>query len=159
MNLIFSPMSQAHARAMLSWRYAAPYDLYNPDPDRLEQDVQGLLDPQYNYYAMTDEHGEFVAYCCFGPDARVPGGDYEAAALDVGMGLRPNLTGRGFGRTYLTAILNFGRRAFDPPAFRVTIAEFNKRALHLCEEAGFRAVQTFIRQRDSRAFVVLMREL
>ena len=158
MNLTFLPMSQAHAHAMLSWRYAAPYDLYNPDPDHLEQDAQGLLDPEYNYYAMTDERGEFVAYCCFGPDARVPGGDYEAAALDVGMGLRPDLTGRGSGITYLSAVLDFGRRAFGPVAFRATIAEFNKRALHLCEAAGFRPVQTFRRERDGRAFVVLMLE-
>ncbi len=158
MNLTFLPMSQAHARAMLSWRYAGPYDMYNSDPEHLEENAQGLLDPEYNYYAMTDEQGELVAYCCFGPDAQVPGGDYEAPGLDVGMGLRPDLTGRGFDRTYLSAVLDFGRLAFGPVAFRVTIAEFNKRALHLCEKAGFRPLHTFRRQRDGRAFVVLMRE-
>lgn len=28
-----------------------------------------------------------MGYCCFGTDARVPGGDYSADALDIGLGM------------------------------------------------------------------------
>ena len=151
-------MDQASARAVLSWRYEEPYALYNTPPDRMEAGVQALLDPRNAYHAITNGRGDLVGYCCIGPDAQVPGGDYNAEALDVGMGLRPDLTGQGHGPTYVDAVLDFARRTFAPAAFRVTVAEFNARALRVWQEAGFCAVQTFQRELDGRAFVVLVRE-
>jgi len=157
MPFTFHPMDGASARAILTWRYDAPYTLYNPDPGDIEEDVKVFQDPQNAYYSITDECGDLVAYCCFGAEARVPGGDYGADALDVGMGVRPDLTGQGQGLTYITAVLGFARCTFAPRGFRVTVAEFNKRALRGWEKAGFRPVQTFRRTQDGRAFVVLMR--
>jgi len=157
MPFTFQPMDEASARAILAWRYDAPYTLYNADPGNIEEDVQVFLNPQNAYYSITHEHGDLVAYCCFGAEARVPGGDYGADALDVGMGVRPDLTGQGRGLTYITAVLGFARRTFAPRGFRVTVAEFNERALRVWERAGFRPVQTFRRAQDGRAFVVLSR--
>jgi RimJ/RimL family protein N-acetyltransferase len=74
------------------------------------------------------------------------------------MSVRPDLTGQGRGHTYVSALLNFARRTFAPAAFRVTVAKFNKRALRVWEKAGFRPMQTFRRERDGMAFVVLVRE-
>jgi len=152
----FQPMDEGSARAILRWRYDPPYDLYNPGSEDVEQNLQVFLDPRNAYYAITDEHGDLVAYCCFGPDARVPGGDYGGAALDVGMGVRPDWTGQGRGLTYVNAVLDFARRTFAPTAFRVTVAEFNQRALRVWEKAGFQPVQTFQRKGDGRDFVVLV---
>lgn len=154
----FQLMDEASARATLEWRYDTPYDLYNIAPDDAEKEMQLLLDPQNAYYTITDEHGHMVAYCCFGLDGQVAGGDYSAAALDIGLGVRPDLTGQGRGLTYVNAVLDFARRTFPPTAFRVTVAEFNKRALRVWEKAGFRPVQTFQRETDGRPFVVLIRE-
>ena len=152
-------MNKANARAILYWRYDPPYDLYNSDPDHAEEDVRVLLDPQYAYHTLTDKRGDLVAYCCFGPDAQVPGVDYGLNALDIGMGVRPDLTGQGHGLKYAQAVLDFGRRTFAPSACRVTVAEFNKRALRVWDKVGFRAVQRFQREGDGRTFVVLMREM
>jgi len=149
-------MNKVNARAILNWRYDAPYDLYNPDSDNVEEDVQAFLDPKNAYYTITDRHGDLVAYCCFGPDAQVQGGDYTTAALDIGLGMRPDLTSQGHGLTYVNAVLDFARRTFTPTALRITVAEFNKRALRVWEKAGFRPVQTFQREQDGRTFVVLM---
>jgi len=154
----FQLMDEASARATLEWRYDTPYDLYNIAPDDAEKEMQLLLDPRNAYYTITDEHGHMVAYCCFGLDGQVAGGDYSAAALDIGLGVRPDLTGQGRGLTYVNAVLDFARRTFAPTAFRVTVAEFNKRALRVWEKAGFRPVQTFQRETDGRPFVVLIRE-
>lgn len=149
-------MDEASARAIFEWLYDAPYDLYNLDPEDVEENLQVFLDPQCAYYAITDQDGDLVAYCCFGPDAQVPGGDYRPAALDIGLGVRPDLTGQGCGLTYVQAVLDFALERFEPPALRVTVAEFNKRAQRMCEKAGFRPVQTFDREGDRRAFVVWM---
>jgi ribosomal-protein-alanine N-acetyltransferase len=157
-SLTFQPMDEASARAIPEWRYDAPYDLYNVAPDDVEKEMQLLLDPRNAYYTVTDEHGDLGAYCCFGPDGQVPGGDYSAAALDIGLGVRPDLTGQGHGLAYVNAVLDFARRTFPPTAFRVTVAEFNKRALRVWKKAGFRPGQTFGRSGDGLPFVILTRE-
>jgi len=88
----------------------------------------------------------------------VPGGDYSDEALDIGLGVRPDLTGRGQGLTFVQTVLAFAQKQYTPAAFRVTIAEFNKRALRVWQKAGFRAVQRFETSFDGRPFIVLVRE-
>lgn len=157
MNLTFSQMDETSARAALTWRYDEPYSFYNPNPAELEQDVQTLTDPANLYYAITDEAGALVAYYCFGRDAQVTGGDYSDDALDIGGGVRPDLTGRGLGPVIIQAGINFGQHKFAPRGFRVTVAAFNQRALSSCERIGFSPVQTFRRGQDEREFVILLR--
>lgn len=156
MRYTFRPMDEDGARTIVTWRYDAPYDLYNPTSGQVEKDVENFLDSRNAYHVVTNEQGDLVAYCCFGPDAQVSGGDYTTQALDVGMGTRPDLMGQGRGHDLITAVLDFGQDTFAPSAFRATVAAFNQRALRLCERAGFRPVQTFQREQDGRAFVVLL---
>jgi len=158
MTFTFHPMDEVSARSILSWRYEEAYALYNAAPDEIDVGMQAFLDPCNAYHTINDEHGGLVAYCCFGSDAWVPGYDYGPEALDIGMGLRPDLTGQGQGITYVNAVLDFARRTFAPTMSRVTVAEFNRRALRVWEKACFRPVQTFQREGDGRAFVVLVRE-
>jgi ribosomal-protein-alanine N-acetyltransferase len=148
-------MDEASARAIATWRYEAPYEIYNPAPEGVEGEIQAFLDPRNAYHTITDEQGELLAYCCFGRDALVPGGDYGLEALDIGLGVRPDLTGRGRGLEFANAVLDFARRTYAPTTFRVTVAEFNKRALRVWDKAGFQQVQTFPRSGDGMAFVVL----
>jgi ribosomal-protein-alanine N-acetyltransferase len=157
MNLMFGRMDEANARAVLTWRYDAPYSFYNPNPAELGKDLQVLTDPNNQYYAITDVEGALVAYYCFGREAQVAGGDYSDDALDVGGGVRPDLTGRGLGFAVIHAGLSFGQHKFAPRAFRVTVAAFNKRALRVCEKTGFLPVQTFSRAHDERKFLILLR--
>ena len=149
----FEPMNEVNARAVQSWRYEAPYDLYNLTSDTLT----AFLDPLYRYYSVIDEQGELIAFRCFGADARVPGGDYSADALDMGGGLRPDLTGQGLGPRVMNAAIEFARIQFAPKAFRTTVAAFNQRALRACEKVGYEPVQRFIATHNGMPFVVLMR--
>ena len=157
MPFTFRPIDASSARTILCWRYEAPYDLYNHDAEQFAEGMNALLDPANSYYAVTEAE-VLVAYCCFGPDGQVPGGDYQAEALDIGMGVRPDLTGRGRGLEFATAALEFARRSLAPDAVRVTVARFNKRAQRVWENAGFKPVQVFERVPDGLAFVVLTRE-
>ena len=159
MSFLFRPMDETSARAIVSWRYEEPYSLYNISPDATERSVQAFLDPRNAYYRISHKNEDLAAYCCFGPDAQVPGGDYRAKALDIGMGVHPDLTGQGLGLSYAQAVLDFAHPLFAPPAFRVTVAEFNKRALRVWEKANFQPVQAFLRDTDGMAFVVLINTL
>jgi ribosomal-protein-alanine N-acetyltransferase len=151
-------MDEASVQAIARWRYEPLYNIYSLDGENEHELVQTFLNPAYHYYQVRDETGDLVAYCCFGPDARVPGGDYAAGALDVGLGVRPDLTGQGQGSAFVAAVLDFARRTFAPPVLRVTVAEFNRRAQRVWQKAGFRPVQTFERPPDSLTFVLLVRE-
>jgi RimJ/RimL family protein N-acetyltransferase len=156
MRFLFQTMTEADARTILGWWYEPPYDLYNHDPAQADADLAVLLDPANGYHAITDERGELVGFCCFGPDARVPGGGYADDALDTGAGLRPDLTGQGSGAGFIAAIVAFGQEKYRPAAFRATVAAFNQRSIRACEHAGFRQSACF-RNPRGQEFVILLR--
>lgn len=150
-RLRVEPLTPAWAAELSTWRYPAPYDVYD-----LDADPAALLDPALGFHAVTD--GEvLVGFRSFGADGQVPGWEYDDAALDTGGGLRPDLLGQGLGRHAIEAGLEYGRARFSPPAFRVTVAAFNARALRTVESLGFVAVDRFEASTTGREFVVLLR--
>jgi ribosomal-protein-alanine N-acetyltransferase len=151
----FHPMDEIAARAIATWRYEVPYEVYSLDAEDADQLVRCFLDPVNAYHTIVDNGACPVAYCCFGPDAQVPGGDYDNPALDVGLGVRPDLTGQGLGHAFVRAVLRFARQEFAPTEYRVTVAEFNERALRVWKTAGFQSVQRFERVPDGMPFLVL----
>jgi [ribosomal protein S18]-alanine N-acetyltransferase len=159
-TLRFTPMDEANARRFVRWQYQPPYDLYNmaETPEAVEAAVSYFLDPAIHCTAITDEAGDLLAFCTFGRDGQVAGGDYSAEALDIGMGIRPDLTGQGLGGRFAQAVLDFARYTFHPPAFRVTIAGFNRRAQRVWQKAGFRPVETFEALHNGRSFTIFVRE-
>ena len=154
----FRPLQPEDARAMLSWRYPPPYDVYNFSPADAEASLRYLLDPVNNFRAILDAAGELVGFCSYGVDGQVPGGDYEAEALDIGMGMRPDKTGRGHGTAYARAIVQYGVERYGASKARVTIAHFNLRARKVWENLGFKLVSEFARSGSDRRFVVLVCE-
>lgn len=151
-------MDRATAVWVASWRYGPPYDVYNADPANVEEDVAYFLDPTNCYYKILDATGEVLGFASFGPDGQVPGGDYRAEALDLGIGLAPELTGRGLGPEIVQAMLAFAREQFGPvPAFRTTIARFNKRSRRVCEKLGFTVRQHFTAG-SGQPFLVMQRD-
>ena len=140
MRFTFMPITEKDAHVISEWRYERPYSIYNPSPS----DLRAFLEPRNSYHSIFDERVQLVGYCCFGPDARVEGGLYDDNAIDVGGGMRPDLTGSGMGLVFLNSILDFARTEFSPEIFRATVATFNRRAVRLCENVGFSTMQVFI---------------
>ena len=64
-------------------------------------------------------------------------------SVEVGLGLRPDLTGCGLGREFLEQGLDFARTAFGARRFSLSVATFNERAIKVYEQAGFERVRTF----------------
>jgi ribosomal-protein-alanine N-acetyltransferase len=139
----FTPMTEQEARVILGWCYEEPYDFYNLRPEHQERELQVVLDPQNGYRAAWSS-GELVGFCAFGPDARIAGGDYSGeGVVDVGMGLRPDLTGKGIGPAFVSAVLDLGASAYQPASFRLTVAAFNQRAIRAYQKVGFEVESTF----------------
>jgi [ribosomal protein S18]-alanine N-acetyltransferase len=147
-----APMTSEHATDIGTWRYEPPYDCY----DMTGADPGWLVDPQSGFHALL-AGDRLVGFRSFGPDGQVPGWTYDDSALDTGGGLRPQLVGQGLGRTAISTGLAYGRARFAPPAFRVTVASFNTRALTVVESLGFTRVGRFDAATDGRAFEVLVR--
>ena len=145
-------MTAAYAADIRTWRYPAPYDCY----DMTGADPGFLTRTESGFWALV-RAGELIGYRSFGADGQVPGGSYDTSALDTGGSLRPELTGRGLGREAIAAGLEFGRRQFAPPAFRVTVASFNQRALRVVRSLGFADTGSFSAATDGSSFEILVR--
>ena len=154
MSYIFSPINEGSARIILSWRYNESLNFYNPNPSEIEETVKDFLNPENSYYSIFNNRNQLVAYCCFGEDARVKGGNYDVKALDIGFGLNPNLTRKGITFRIISAVYDFAKSHFSPTLFRVTVVEFNQQAIRLYEKAGFKQVQKFQREQDGMYFLV-----
>lgn len=61
---------------------------------------------------------------------------YLDNCIDIGIGLKPDLTGKGFGTVFFSFILSLVLKE-GPAPLRLTVAKFNTRAIHLYEKLGF----------------------
>jgi len=137
-------ISQHEAEAIADWRYEPPYDFYDADADH--RDLAELLDPVRRgekYFAARDIAEELIGFFGFGRDGDVVG---------VGVGLRPDLTGRGLGRSFLEAGLAFASEQFTPTRFKLSVAEFNMRAITVYERAGFVRTRAFMHETNGSLF-------
>ena len=136
--MALAPLTRDQAVEVRAWRYPAPYDVY----DMTRADPDELAHPASGFHALTAD-GRLAGFRSFGPDGQVPGWAYDDTALDTGGGLHPELVGQGLGRAAIEAGLAHGRALLAPPAYRVTVASFNTRALRVVESLGFERVGRF----------------
>src|SRR5215475_7701226 len=97
----FRTMTEDDAAAISTWRYPPPYDFYDPGED--EDDLNELLDPvrrEAEYSTAVDESGDIIGFAQLTVD-----GD----SVEIGLGLRPDLTGRGLGEDFVEAVLQLAR--------------------------------------------------
>ncbi len=136
MQFTFALMDEADARAIEAWRYEGEYAVYNLAGDG--DDPAELLDRRSPYYAARDERGELLGFFAFGTSAAItenkePGIYAEDGSVLVGLGLRPDLTGKGLGLAFVEAGLAFGKARFAPTSFRLFVMTFNERAIRVYE--------------------------
>jgi ribosomal-protein-alanine N-acetyltransferase len=144
MALRFEQMTQEEAEAIAAWRYEPPYDFYDARAD--EEDLGLLLSAERRAgrtFAVKDEAGGLVGFFTYGQEADV---------VVVGLGLRPDLTGRGLGAPFVTAGLGFARERFTPRQFRLSVATFNARAIKVYERVGFVRTRSFPHETNGGVF-------
>jgi ribosomal-protein-alanine N-acetyltransferase len=129
-NWTITPMTQAEAEEVAAWRYPGEYAIYDADsvPDGLAE----LLDPARrgeDYFAARGHDGSLEGFV-----------QVEAVGdgVEIGVGLRPDLTGRGrgLGLAFTNVAIELARHR---GAERITlaVAAFNLRAIRVYERAGF----------------------
>jgi RimJ/RimL family protein N-acetyltransferase len=117
---------------LAGWRYPPPYDFYDGD-------VEPVLNPE-RFYAAHDESGALVGFLYFE--------DKDGGAVEIGLGLRPELVGKGLGLEFFRAGVDFARVTFQPARVILNVAAFNQRAITVYERAGFRRTGEHVRTFD-----------
>jgi ribosomal-protein-alanine N-acetyltransferase len=115
------PATERLFAELASWRYEPPYDFYDGDPEP-------VLNPE-RFFQALDSTGAVIGFLYF---------DDRAGTLEYGLGLRPDLTGKGLGLAFFREGLEFGRKRYRPSLVITNVAEFNERARKVYERAGFR---------------------
>ena len=152
MQFKFNLMNENDAEAIANWHYEGIYAFYDLDQDI--EDMEELLDPRNwadKYYSVVDECGELVGFFCF---------EQEDEALVMGLGLKPDSTGKGFGQIFVEAGLEFAKQKFNPSTFRLSVATFNKRAIKIYKRTGFSPHGTYVNKTNGgqHEFLRMVRE-
>jgi [ribosomal protein S18]-alanine N-acetyltransferase len=124
------PMTTQDFDELATWRYEPPYDFYDGDAEE-------VLNPE-RFFSVRDG-GELIGFYYFEPNGDV---------LDYGLGLRPDLVGRGLGLDFFDAGLRFARERYKPRAVQLHVAAFNERAVKVYERAGFEETSRHVRSFD-----------
>ncbi|GLO65480.1 MULTISPECIES: GNAT family protein [Oceanobacillus] len=144
MDIQIIRMNQKYAVEALCWKYEKPYDFYNHV--LTTGAIAELLGNRY--YAMINEERELIGFFCLGRSAQVPAGDrfgvYNDDCIDLGLGMKPEYTGKGYGTIFLSHILNHVYDTCPLKDIRLTVATFNHRAIRLYENHGFIKQQKFL---------------
>lgn len=131
-HLKIVPMTEAYAEEMASWKYGGEYSFYDRNGETYY--------PEGEAFACLNEAGELVGHFHFGKDARIPTVEenvYQEGYLDIGLGLRPELCGKGLGEEFVRLGMEFGRQTFSKQRLRLSVANFNERAVKVYERCGF----------------------
>lgn len=64
--------------------------------------------------------------------------------MDIGLGMKPELTGKGLGKMFFQAGIAFAVKECKPKTFRLSVATFNTRAITLYKHIGFQQGPIFV---------------
>lgn len=130
MTLEFARMRPDQARVIAEeWKYPPPYDFYDMTAD--PEDLQEFLIPSSwpTVIEAVTSDGELVGFFT---------AEFAGDEAELGLGMRPDLTGHGSGAEFVRACI--GRlRHLHPHRQRVIlmVAAFNGRALRVYQRCGF----------------------
>jgi [ribosomal protein S18]-alanine N-acetyltransferase len=142
MAYTIQPMRLRDIQALATWRYDGMYAVY----DFKFWDLVGIfcsemifrLLGKHLFYSAYSQQGELIGMFSF-----YPRGENR---IEVGLGMRPDQTGRGAGLDFVQAGLAYATERFHPAYFQLNVASFNLRACQVYLRAGFTATETYTRR-------------
>ncbi|MGH8880887.1 MAG: GNAT family N-acetyltransferase [Stackebrandtia sp.] len=149
LKLRVRPLTTTDADDIAAWRYDGPWTIYNPPASLRAED---------GYWAVSGADDVLVGYLCLGFDARVPGLDAADDREDLGVGMRPDLTGSGHGKAFGATVLAFAREHTGVRRLRAVVQSWNTRSRRLFRSLGFTetGVHTCIQNGQEVEYTVLI---
>ncbi len=132
----FRPLRWSDALAVGRWRYTGEYAFY--DMGRWQMLTTRLFNPLFSAIGLAS----FYAVDAVDGADRMLAGVFsyirrDVETIEIGLAMRPDLTGHGLGLAYVQAGMAVGRARYHPKRFFLTVATFNRRAQLVYERAGF----------------------
>lgn len=125
-------LTQANADQIArKWHYNGQYSFYDMEND--PEDLEEIITPKLRgnkYYQVLNDKDELVGYFCL---ERL-----SEEKVEVGLGLRPDLTGQGLGLNFVKGIEEFIQNNFNYRITVLSVASFNKRAIKVYQGARFK---------------------
>ncbi|UXH44024.1 GNAT family N-acetyltransferase [Rossellomorea vietnamensis] len=147
----FNVMTQEEAENIaFNWHYDGDYSFYDMEADA--EDLEEFLNPEERGNTMfaVSKDKELVAFFSV---SKIADGIF-----DIGLGMRPDLTGKGNGIEFLRAGMNYVQSEFKPKKITLSVATFNQRAIKLYRKVGFKDVETFMQDTNGSTFEFLKME-
>ncbi|GAB2914268.1 hypothetical protein GCM10027047_10330 [Rhodococcus aerolatus] len=132
-RLLDRTVTAAEAAVLATWVYPPPWDHYSHD--RVDPAVFLRRGGGEGYHPPVDDDGTLVGFSVLGAEARIPAQAAEPGTVDLGIGVRPDLTGRGVGTALLARGVELARTRPGSRRVRVVVATDNARSLALCRRA------------------------
>ncbi|MFD1173524.1 GNAT family N-acetyltransferase [Oceanobacillus picturae] len=148
MAYIFRVMTQEEAENIaFNWHYEGDYSFYDMEAD--EEDMEEFLNPEArgdSTFAVKKEE-DLVAFFSV---TKV-----NESTVNIGLGMRPDLTGKGMGDAFLKASLKFVEGSYSPDRITLSVATFNQRAINAYRKIGFRDMETFMQATNGSTYEFL----
>jgi ribosomal-protein-alanine N-acetyltransferase len=150
-RFLLRPLVQADAEEIAAWAYPGEYAFYDAAADA--DDLALLLDPERrgdDFYAADGDDRRLVGYFQLKPGPK---------QVELGLGLRPDLCGRGLGQPFTEAGIELIRRVHGEWPITLAVAAFNARAITVYERCGFAVTGRHTRHTAGRAWKFVDMEL
>ena len=146
MDFTIRAFNDADADDVATWRYPAPYDAYDLTEDpSLDSEMREPARWGATWFAADDAAtGTLAGFLeLVASESETEGG--TRVEVEVGLGLRPELTGKGIGTSFVDAALEFSRERWRPSTFALDVFPWNERAIRCYERAGFERGEVYVR--------------
>lgn len=133
-------MTQENAQMIADqWKYEGIYSFYDISAD--PEDYQEFVTPDLRsdkYFEVYGKNG-LIGFFVVEPEAH--------SKIELGLGLKPELCGKGLGKDFLCAIENYVGTHYNFKTIVLWVAAFNKRAIRLYQKCGY--IQTGEEERQT----------
>lgn len=130
--MLLRAMTEGHAREVSTWRYPAPYDIYDMGPWELVLEKGwGLGDPEARakeMLAAVEPSGGLLAYLRL---------SWHHDRWMLGVGLHPTRCGQGLGAQVVQLGMYEHLRRSPGRSLWLEVRDWNRRAIRCYEKAGF----------------------
>lgn len=137
------PLTEREAEIICGWRYEPPYDIYGWMPwEQVKQLGIEFGDPELREQQYVSVY-EGELFCGFAQLFPLGG------TTRLGIGMRPDLCGRGLGAAYVRAVAEEALRRIPGQEIDLEVLTWNQRAIKAYRKAGFAITDLYERMTPS----------
>ena len=125
-------MSQIQAVEIAdTWKYEGIYKFYDmtEDPEDYDEITDSVLRGD-RYWSVLDRE-KLIGFFCLEP---------KNETVELGLGLKPEYAGKGFGKEFVDLIVDFIRKNYHFKEIMLSVVSFNNRAIRCYEKCRFRKI-------------------